>query len=162
MPPRQISFKSLIYLHPEGEISTYYGPRRGRHFSRSKSFHHSPHDRSIGFRRHTSCSSYSHSSSSCHPLADGFPITTHTVTPTGIVAPHSALATSPTDISHATPQTRPSLTPADLTTLHRKHSQEKQSYIQDLQPPNKPHCSKTVTIQDSPTDSDSDSDPLNY
>ena len=43
--------------------------------------------------------------------------------PTGIDTPHPALATSPTDITHATiPQTGASLAPATHTTLHRKHS----------------------------------------
>ena len=47
------------------------------------------------------------------------PITTCTMTPTGIVTPHPPLATSPTDVTHAIPQTRASLTPATPTTLHR-------------------------------------------
>ena len=51
-------------------------------------------------------------------------IAIHTTThPTGIVAPHLALTTSPTDISHATiPWTRTSLGQATPTTLHSKHS----------------------------------------
>ena len=57
------------------------------------------------------------------------PITTHTITLTIIVKPHSTLTTSPSDNTHATPQTRPGLTPAAPTTLHRTHSQEKPSYI---------------------------------
>ena len=63
------------------------------------------------------------------------PIATCAVTPTGIVAPHPTLASSPADVTHATPQTRASLTPATPTTLDRKHSQEKPSYFEDLQPP---------------------------
>ena len=59
--------------------------------------------------------------------------------PFGIITPHVALATSPTGISHATiPQTRASLALGTPTTLHRKHSQEKPSHGQDLQPPINP------------------------
>ena len=52
-------------------------------------------------------------------------ITTHAMThPTGIITPHSTLATSPTDITHTTiPQTGDSLTPATLNTLHGEHNQ---------------------------------------
>ena len=52
------------------------------------------------------------------------PVAIHTVTHSScIVTPHAALATSPTDITHATiPQTRAGLNPATPTVLHRKHS----------------------------------------
>ena len=87
------------------------------------------------------------------------------MTPTSIVTPHPRLAVSPTDVTHATPQTGASLAPATCTALHSQHSQEKPSNIQDLHP-HKPHHSKTVTVQGSPSDSsadsDNDSDPLNY
>ena len=58
------------------------------------------------------------------------PITIHTVThPTGVVVHHPALATSPTDVTHATiPQNRAGLTPETPTGLHRNHSQELDSY----------------------------------
>ena len=48
------------------------------------------------------------------------PIATYAMThPTGMVALHLKLATSPTDITHATiPQTVACLTPATLTTLN--------------------------------------------
>ena len=65
-------------------------------------------------------------------------ITTYAVTPTGIVIPHPALTTIPADVSHTTPQTRAGVIPATPTTLYRKHSQEKPSYTQDLQPPINP------------------------
>ena len=52
-------------------------------------------------------------------------ITTCAMTPTGIVAPHPTLATSPTDITHATPQTEASLTSATPTKWHRNLSSEK-------------------------------------
>ena len=59
--------------------------------------------------------------------------------PTNIVTPHPALNISSRDVTHATiPQTRASLTPLTPTTLHRKHSQEKPSHTQDLQPPINP------------------------
>ena len=96
------------------------------------------------------------------------PITIHTMThPTGTVAPHPTLTTSPADITHTIiPWTRAGLTPASPTTLHKKHSQEKSSHAEDLQTPISPHLSKTVIIQDSLSDSSSDTDsdtyPLNY
>ena len=60
--------------------------------------------------------------------------------PISIVTPHPALTSSPADATHTTiPWTRASLTPATLTTLHRKHSQWGQaSHTQDLQPPTNP------------------------
>ena len=66
------------------------------------------------------------------------PITTHTVTPTGEVMAYPALATSHTDVTHATPLTRAGLTPATPIALHRKHSQEKPNHTQDHQPPINP------------------------
>ena len=53
------------------------------------------------------------------------PIATHTMThSTGIVTPHPNLATSPTNITHATfPQTITSLVPATLNALHWDYSQ---------------------------------------
>ena len=86
------------------------------------------------------------------------PINTCAVIPTGIVTAHATLATSLTGATNATPQTRASLTQATPTAQHRGLSQEKPSYAQDLQPPHKPHHSKTVTIQDPPSDSSSDYD----
>ena len=50
---------------------SYYGPRHRRHHSRSQSLPCSHHDRSSSLRRHTSCSTSSHCSSSCCPSADG-------------------------------------------------------------------------------------------
>ena len=84
------------------------------------------------------------------------PITTHDVTPTGIVTSHPTPTTYPTDVIHATPQTRAGLTPATPTALHRNLSQEKTSNVQD------PIIPKTDNIQDSPSDSDSNSYHLNY
>ena len=55
------------------------------------------------------------------------PITTCTMTPTGIVTLHPTLTTSATDVTHATPKSRTSLTPVTPTAMHRKHSQEKPS-----------------------------------
>ena len=92
-------------------------------------------------------------------------ITPCTMRSTGIVTPHPTLTTSPADITHTPPWTRASPAPAPPTTQHRNLSQEKPNSAQD-QPPHKPHHSKTVTIQDSPSDSssysESDPDPLNY
>ena len=82
--------------------------------------------------------------------------------PIAICAMTHPIITSP-DITHITfPWTGASLGPATPTALHRKHSEENPSHAQDHQS----HHSKTVIIQDSPTDSssdsDSNSDPLNY
>ena len=98
--------------------------------------------RSSSFRRHTLPSSSSHHTSSCHPLANRCPHTTHTMTPTDRVTPHSACATSSAVVTHATPQTRARLTSATLTALHRKYSQEKPNYVQNFQPPHKPQWFK--------------------
>ena len=65
------------------------------------------------------------------------PIATCTMThPTAIFIPYPTLTTSPTDITYATfPWTGANITPATLTTLHKKHSQwGKPSNTQDLQP----------------------------
>ena len=61
------------------------------------------------------------------------PITTCTMTPTGIVTPHPTLATSPTDVSHATTETGTSLAPATPTAQHRNLSPEKPNSAQDPQ-----------------------------
>ena len=78
----------------------------------------------------------------------GAPITPHAVTSTGIVAPHPALTTSPTDITHATPQAGSHLSPTTPTTQHRNLSPEKPNSAQDPHP-HKAHPSRTVTIKDS-------------
>ena len=62
------------------------------------------------------------------------PITIHAVIPTGIALPHLSLATFLTDVIHATPETGAGLPPATPIALHRKHSQEKPSYVKDLHP----------------------------
>ena len=122
---------------PKGtDCTPYYGLWHGRHFSRSQSHGHSHHDKSSSFRRHTWHSSSSHCSSSYHLLANGHPVTTCAITPTGIVASHPTLATSPTDITHVTPQTgASSLTPATPKTQHRILIPEKPKNTQNPQPP---------------------------
>ena len=59
-----------------------------------------------------------------------------------LVLPYPTLTTSPTDVTHATAQIKTSLAPATPTELHREHSQEKPSNIQDLQSPIYPTISK--------------------
>ena len=155
------------YTHNQRDRShSHYSPRHRRHFSRLQSHPHSHHDRSSSFRRHTSCSSSSHHSSSHHPSADG-------------CSHHPSC--------HAT--NRHSCTPSHTHYISFRHcSYHSMDWSQSLssnshftaqgsQPRkikqwpwpsthHKPHCSKTVTIQDSPPDSSSDSnsysDPLNY
>ena len=128
------------YTHTQRDRShsTYYGLRYGRHFSRSQSCYHSHHNRSSSFRRNTWCSSSSHHSSTCSPLADTChchhlhcDTNRHSHT-------HSAPTTSPTDITHATSQTGAGLTPATPTTQYKNLSPEKPSNAQDHQPPINP------------------------
>ena len=71
-------------------------------------------------------------------VSEGTPHTPHLAT----AAAHAALQLIDAPIAtHTTPQTRASLTPATPTTLHRKYSQQKPSYIQYLQPPINPNVS---------------------
>ena len=63
------------------------------------------------------------------------PITTPAMTPTNIVTPHTTLATSPTDVTHATLQTRAGLALATPTAQHRNLSPEKPNNTKDPQPP---------------------------
>ena len=168
-PPhqKQILFKALIYPHPRGtdhapptmvidirDISTYQNPTA------------IPTATGLAVSEGSQCTPHS-ATTVAHATfwVMDVPIAICTVTyQTGIVTPLPTLATSPMNITHTTiTQTR-----ASLLLLHctGKHSQEKPSHTQDLQPPHKPHHSKTVLTQDSPSDSssdsDSDSDPLNY
>ena len=85
---------------------------------RSQSCYYSHSDRSSIFKRHTSHFSSSH----------------------GIVTTYPTPNIYSTDVTHSTLKTEASLTPATPTTLHRKHSKEKQSYIQDPQP----HINPTI------------------
>ena len=104
--------------------STHYGYRHDRHFNQH-------------FKRHTLPPHPATTSAHAALQQMDIPIATHAMThPTGIVTPHATFTTS-TNITHATiPWTRASLTPATLTTLHRKPSQwGKPSHAQDLQPP---------------------------
>ena len=80
------------------------------------------------------------------------PITTHSVTPPGIVTPHPILATSPTDITYPTLQTGAGLTPATPTTQQRNLSRKAKQFLRPSTP-HEPNCFRTVTIQDSPSDS---------
>ena len=125
------------YTHTQRDRShsTYYGPRHGRHFSRSQSSCHSHCDRSSS-SEDTSCAPHPAMIAACIALwLMDAPITTCAMMPTGIVTSHPTLTTSLADITHTTPQTRAGLTPATPTTLHRKNNKEKPSYVQDLQPP---------------------------
>ena len=58
-----VSRHQYTYTHRDRSHSTYYGPRHGRHFSRSQSCCHSHCKRSSSFRRHTLGSSSSQGSS---------------------------------------------------------------------------------------------------
>ena len=67
----EILFKTLIYTQPQGQITPYYGPRHRKHYNRSQSCPDSHHERSRNQRRHTSCSSSRHHSSSHCPPGNG-------------------------------------------------------------------------------------------
>ena len=89
------------------------------------------------------------------------PITTCAVThPTSIVATHLEHTTSPTNITHTTiAQTVASLAPATLTaTAWRPQPMKKSKPHPMPSTPHKSHHSRTVIIQDSPSDSSSNSD----
>ena len=70
------------------------------------------------------------------------PITPHAVIPSGIVALHPTLTTSPVGATLANPWTRASLTPAAPTTQHKDFSPGKSSNVQDPQPPINPTAPK--------------------
>ena len=79
--------------------------------------------------------------------------------PTGIVAPHPAIATSSAHVTHTTnPQTTASLAPATPTSCTGNTVHDKSQAMLQTLTPHKSHCSKTVIIQDSMSDSSSDSD----
>ena len=115
------------YTHTQRDRShsTYYGPRHGRHFSRSQFHHHYHHARSSSFRKHTSCSSSSHHSSLPCPSADGHPHC-HSHSHCDISTPQSH------PILHSPLFLQASLMPLfhgpeqvllqQLSTLHKKHS----------------------------------------
>ena len=133
IPPRQISFKAW-YTHNQRDRShPIMVPEHRRHFIRSQSHHCSHHDRSSSFRRHTSHSFPATAAAYATLLSMDTPITTCTMTPTGIVTPHPTLAISPADVTHAIPQTVASLTPANPTAQHRNLSSEKPNNTQDPQ-----------------------------
>ena len=87
--------------------------------------------------------------------------------PTGIVAPLSTFTTSPADISHTTIlQSRACPAPTTPTALHRKQPIRKTMPHPRPSTHHKSHVFKIVIIHDSLSDSSSDSesnsDPLNY
>ena len=74
-PHQDRSYSRHQYIHSQRDTShsSQYGHRHGRNFNQSQSCHHPHCDRSSSLRRHTSCSSSSHCSSSLHLLGNGFP-----------------------------------------------------------------------------------------
>ena len=148
--------------------STDYGPRHGRHFNRSQSHHYSHCNSSSSFRRHISHSSSNQQSSLCCPLADGCTLC-HLCHDTSKW--HSCTPSHTCHFSHKCNSCHYSM---DWSWSHSSNShhtaQEPQPRRAKPHPRpstlHKPHHSKTVTMQNSPShsssDSDSDSDPLNY
>ena len=71
---RSCSRHQYTYTWRDRSQSTHYVHRHGRHFKQSQSCCPSHCNRnSSSFRRHTSCSSSTHHSASCHPLANEHP-----------------------------------------------------------------------------------------
>ena len=163
IPPRQILFKTSIYHDQRDTSHSYYGPKHWRLFSRSQSCYHSHLDRSSSFGRHTLCSSSSHCSTLHHPSADCpfhhplcCDINRHSCSPFHTHHfSHRCHSCHSMDWSWSCSNSP--------TAQHRNLIPERPNSTKD---PHKPHCSKNVTIQDSPSysssDLDSDPDPLNY
>ena len=93
------------------------------------------------------------------------PIIPCVMIPTGIVILHPTFTSFAMGATHTTPQTRAGLIQQPPLHSTRFSTQESQATPKTFNP-HKLYCPKTVTIQDSPSDSssdcDSDSDPLNY
>ena len=168
MPPRQISFKAAIYPHLKGQITLHLlWSQTWETFNRSQSCHCSNCNKSSSsVRRHTLYSLSSHGSSSCHPSANRLPhhhschdTNKHIHTPFHTHhfshRHHSCCSTdwsqSHSCNSHCTAQ---------------ETEQRKAKQCPRPSTPYRPHHSKTVNIQDFPSDSssdsDSNSDPLFY
>ena len=162
------SHSKLQYTRRDRSYSTFHDVRHGRHFSQSQSHCHSHCDRNSSFRGHTSHSSSTHHSSSCCPLANGCP---HHHSCHDTSNQHSCTQSCTHHFSYRYHSCHYS------TEQSQSHSSNSHCTAQETQPrkakphprpstPNKPHCSKTVIIKNSPSDSSSDSysdsDPLNY
>ena len=133
-------------------------PGHGRHFSRSQSLCHSHCNRSSSFRRHTLHSSSSHCSSLHCPLASGCPHH-HSYHDTNW---HSCTPSHTCHFSHRHHS-------CHSTDKSQSHSSNSHNAVQETHPrqaelhprpsaTSKPHNSKTVTIQDFPSDYSSDLD----
>ena len=154
------------YTHNQRERShSYYGSRHRRHLSRSQSCPHSYCSRSSSFRRHNSHSSSSHHSSLCYPSANRcshYPLCHDTIRHSCTLS-HTCHFSCGHHSCHSTDWSQ-----SHSSSLHHTaQGSQPRKVKQCLRPstPHKPHCPKTVTIQNSPSDSsldcDSDSDHLN-
>ena len=135
-----------------------------RHFSRSHSGPHSHCNSSSSLRRHTICSSSRHHGSLHHPQLMDAPVTPPAVIPTDIVTPHPTLTISPAGVTSLQRLEPVLLQQLPLHSI-RISTQKSHTVPKTFNTPSC-HYSKTVTIQDCPSDSspdsDSDSDHLNY
>ena len=169
--PRQVLFQAMIHLHPNGYITTTHNRHRhGRHFNQSQSQQNSHHDMSnSSYRRHTLCSWSSHHSGLHYPSANR------------CLHCHLCLNT-PHRHSHTPSKTHHFSYWHHSDHYSMDHSQSHSSnshctvWLPQLMKKAKPHPrpssshkshhSKTVIIQDSPSDSfsdsDNDTDSLNY
>ena len=169
MPLRLVLFKATIYPHPKEQITLH--PLWAQTWETSTYHNHAATSNVTGagvVSEGTHCVPHPATAAALTALQPtDANITTHAMThPTGIVTPHPTLTTSPGNITHTTVLlTRASLTPATLTTQHGKHRQGESQAMPKTFNPHKSHHSKAVIIQDSQSDSSSDSEdsgPLNY
>ena len=157
MAPRQILFKASIYPHLKGQITLHLlWSQTWQTFQQVTVPMLFQPDRSSSFRRHISCSSLSHHSSShpnCHLCLDTSNWHSHTPSHTCHFSHRHHSCHNSTDWSHS-------------------HSSNSHCTAQETQPRKaKPHPRPSnpinptfprLTIQDSPSDFSSDSNPLNY
>ena len=142
-------------------LHSYYGSRHRRWYSRSQSCPNSCHERNSNFRRHTAWSSISHCSNSCCTSTDGcsHDPSCHICTPSH---------TWHLSYRHHSCHSRDQRWSCSSNSCHTTQEYQPRKVKQYTRPstPNKPHCTKTVTIQDSHSDSSSDADsysnPLNH
>ena len=133
MPPRQISFEAMIYPHLKGQITLHllWSQIMAQTFQQVTVPPPFPLQQKQHFQKaHTTFLILPPQQLMPLWLMDAPIATSAMAHPTGIVAPHPTLATSPTDVTcNTNPWNRVNLTPATHTALCRKHSQERSHHI---------------------------------
>ena len=138
------------YTHTQRDRShsTYYWHRHGRHFSQSKSCHHSHCDR-------RSNSSRSYCSGSCHPLADGH---THHHLCHDTTHRHSCTPSCTCHFSHQCQSWHYSTDQSHFHSSNSHCTAQGAQLMRKAKPHPRPSTPINATIQDLPSDSSSDSD----